>query len=451
MKIGYKRLLTSSSILSAPGFISIIISLLSIPVHLNFAGPESYGNYIIFHFILLFSINFNLGIGKSSAISINNFPKNKKEIGYKAIQYTTNVALIILSIFLLLNILKKISFYNYNDFYEFTSFLIIGSIITIYYITFEGILQGNRKFTSISIFNLFFFSLSFSVPSILLIFFKSLSLYNLIFISIIIKFFSILIMFLIIKKNRLSIKAESKILKINLKKNSKWITLNGVLVQFYDLFDKYLIKFFLGPIALASYSVPQQLTGKLSIMSKSFSAFLLPDLSKKKINNLSFNFSLKIFLKIIPLFIFSLIPFYPFILELWLGGSYNETIHHLTKIFSLSVIFSCASHILTTKFEASKTLSRNLKFEFFLMPFFLIGLFYLTSGNYSLINLSILILIKELILFFLRLNFLKSEIKEINSYYLYSIYFILMLFLSFYNQNFFYLSIMLLFFNYFRK
>ena len=90
-------------------------------------------------------------------------------------------------------------------------------------------------------------------------------------------------MFLIIKKNRLSIKAESKILKINLKKNSKWITLNGVLVQFYDLFDKYLIKFFLGPIALASYSVPQQLTGKLSIISKSFSAFLLPDLSKKKL------------------------------------------------------------------------------------------------------------------------------------------------------------------------
>ena len=74
MKIGYKKLLTSSSILSAPGFASIIISLLSIPVHLNFAGPESYGNYIIFHFILLFSINFNLGIGKSSAISINNFP-----------------------------------------------------------------------------------------------------------------------------------------------------------------------------------------------------------------------------------------------------------------------------------------------------------------------------------------------------------------------------------------
>ena len=85
-----------------------------------------------------------------------------------------------------------------------------------------------------------------------------------------------------IKNDFLITKFKSKILLMNLKKNSKWITLNGVLIQFYDLFDKYLIKIFLGPIAVATYSIPQQLTGKLSIISKSLSAFLLPDLSKKK-------------------------------------------------------------------------------------------------------------------------------------------------------------------------
>ena len=93
----------------------------------------------------------------------------------------------------------------------------------------------------------------------------------------------------------------------NLKKNSKWITLNSLLVQFYDLFDKYLIKIFLGPIAVATYSIPQQLTGKLSIISKSFSAFLLPNLSKKKFDNQSLDFSLLFFIKIIPIIIFLLI------------------------------------------------------------------------------------------------------------------------------------------------
>ena len=78
----FKNLLTSSSILSVPGLISIFISLLAIPIHLKYAGPENYGNYIIFHFILLISINFNFGIGKSVTISINNFINKKKEIGY---------------------------------------------------------------------------------------------------------------------------------------------------------------------------------------------------------------------------------------------------------------------------------------------------------------------------------------------------------------------------------
>ena len=32
----------------------------------KYAGPENYGNYIIFHFILMFSINLNFGIGKST-------------------------------------------------------------------------------------------------------------------------------------------------------------------------------------------------------------------------------------------------------------------------------------------------------------------------------------------------------------------------------------------------
>ena len=51
-------------------------------------------------------------------------------------------------------------------------------------------------------------------------------------------------MFFIIKKNNLIKKSDNKILFKNLSKNSRWITLNNLLIQFYDLFDKYLIKFF---------------------------------------------------------------------------------------------------------------------------------------------------------------------------------------------------------------
>ena len=54
--------------------------------------------------------------------------------------------------------------------------------------------------------------------------------------------------------------------------------------------------------------------------------------------------------------------------------------------------------IYITKFEASKTLDKNLKIEFILIPFF-IFLYFLTSNKFSLIENSILILIKVLLLF----------------------------------------------------
>ena len=447
----FKDLLTSSSILSIPGLVSIFISLLAIPIHLKYAGPENYGNYIIFHFILLISINLNFGIGKSVTINFNNFINKKKEIGYEAIIYTKNITLVIFIVFLILFLLKKIYILDLTKFYEYTSYLFLGSIITIFFVTFEGILQGNKKFNYINILNLLFFSFSTSIPSILLIHNKNLFLENLIFISLLIKFFSVLSMFLIIKNNNLYKISNSKILLTNLKKNSKWITLNSILIQFYDLFDKYLVKIFLGPIAVATYSIPQQLTGKLSVISKSFSAFLLPDLSGKKINNSNFNFSLQIFIKFIPIFIFILLPFYPIILEFWLGNNFNETINNLTKIFSLSIIFSCASHILITKFEASKTLYKNLKIEFYLLPIFLIMLFYLTIENYPLLIIGILILSKEIILFFLRLNFLKSKIIDFKIYYFFSLYFLFIFFLSFYNQNLYYLSLIPLIIIFFKK
>ena len=75
-----KKLLTNASFLSIPGILAIFISLVSIPIHLKTAGAENYGNYIIFHILLSISFLLNLGIAKSIVISINNFPKYKKEI-----------------------------------------------------------------------------------------------------------------------------------------------------------------------------------------------------------------------------------------------------------------------------------------------------------------------------------------------------------------------------------
>ena len=432
-----KKLLFNSAILSIPGLISIFISVLAIPIHLKIAGIENYGNYIIFHFFLTISFLLNLGIAKSIVISINNFANYKKEVAFEGIKYTLFISLFILFflfIFLLffqqLLDIEKVFFLKYCS---------LGIIISLFFLCLEGIFLGNENFKFSSFFNFIFYSVSLSGPSLILIFYQNLTLENLILISTSIKLLVTLIMIFILIEKKLIKKNIKTILLNNLKKNSKWLTLNSLLVQFYDVLDKYLIKIFLGPIALATYSIPQQITGKLSVVSKGFSAFLLPFLSRKNFKNNDFNESLNIFLKILPVIIFLIFPFYSTLLKLWLGNQFNQEILYLTKIFSLSVIFACSSHILITKFEANQTLRKNLKFELFLLPFFLATIIILIFNSFSLIIISLAILVKEFILLLLRINFLKKEIVSVKKYYYYLMAFILMLFFSIYNQTIFFI------------
>ncbi len=431
-----KKLLFNSTILSLPGLISIFVSLLAIPIHLKIAGIENYGNYILFHLILSVSFLLNLGISKSIVISINNFPKYREEVAFEGVKYTSIINFFII-IFLILTLLifKEILSNEIIFLFKYCS---LGIIISQFYLCFEGIFLGNERFKFSSLFNFIFYSLALSIPSLTLIFYQNLTLENLIIISLLIKLLTILFMiFLLISKGLIK-KNKKKFLLNNLKKNSKWLTSSSILDQFYYLLDKYLIKIFLGPIALATYSIPQQIMWKLSVVSKGFSAFLLPILSKRNSTNDDFNTSLNIFLRILPIVIFAVFPFYALLLKIWLGDQFNQEILNLTKIFSLSVLFSCGSHILITKFEASKILKQNIKFESYLLPFFLVSIFLLIINSFPLTFIASLILIKEFTLLILRMNFLKSEINHVNKYYYYLIIFLIMLLLSIYYEVYFF-------------
>ena len=443
MKIFFNKLLKNGLILSLPGLLSILISLISIPIHLKIAGVDNYANFIIFHFLLTFTNLLNLGIGKSMVISINNFPKQNKQICFQGLRYTFYIFLSLLSIkFIYYFFFVKNSFELIILNIDFI-YLISGAIVTLWFLTLEGIFQGNEKFNFLSFYNFLFYSLSLSLPSILLIF-KEFSFQDLIYITLLIKFFSITIMVIHIFYQKLLIKSHTSILIKNLKKNSKWISMNLILIQFYDIFDKYIIKFFLGPVALATYSIPQQLTGKLSILSKGLSAFLLPKLSKNRTHNKDFNLSIEIFFKYISLIIFIIFPFYKKFLLFWLGNHFNENIILLTKIFSLSVIFSCLSHILITEFEAKKKLNNNIKIEIFILPFFLFLLIFLVSKNYSLLIISLLILVKEWILLLIRLYILRKTIFNFKVYFIFTIIFMMMLYLSIMNNLLFYICLICL-------
>ena len=180
-----RDLLSKSLILSSPGLISLIISLIAIPIHLNEQGFENYGKYIFFHFILSLGLLINLGIGKMSTIVIGQNIDKLNSIISQNLKYTSIKSSIYFLFYLSVNF-----FLNLN--HDFLIFF-IGLTLTSIYFSFEGIFLGEKKFMKISILNLLFFSLSLNVPSLML-FYQSYSVENLILFSIIIKLFKITLM-----------------------------------------------------------------------------------------------------------------------------------------------------------------------------------------------------------------------------------------------------------------
>ena len=91
----------------------------------------------------------------------------------------------------------------------------------------------------------------------------------------------ILILFLFYKK-LISVQKLSKIILIDFKSYAKWQTLSSTYMQIFDFLDKYIIKIILGSASLSIYSIPQQIAGKLSIVSDSLISVFLPRISSSR-------------------------------------------------------------------------------------------------------------------------------------------------------------------------
>ena len=438
MKIDKNKLYSNSLIISAPGFISIFLSLFAIPIHINTLGMGNFGDYIFFHIALSFSFLLCVGIPKSIIIASGKNLKHKNKIAYEGIKYSLYLLFIIYSIFL---INQKYSIIIFEVFE--LEYLVYGIMISILYLVLEGILQSNKKFFFLSINNFIFYSLSLSLPSIILIYNENLDLNTLIMISVMIKFLVILIVFFILIKQGLINKTKKEILIKTIKKNSLWLTLNSFLVQLYEMLDKYLIKLLFGGASLALYSIPQQITGKLSVLSRGFGTFLMPFLSEGSKKN-DYNTTLKIFYCLIPLVIFILFPFYNIILSAWIGETFNEELLNLTKIFSIIAILSSTSHILITRFEAEQLSKINFKLEIYILPIFLVSLALIFTHFNSLIYISLIILAKEFFLNIFRILYLKSKLRNIKLFLFNIFMHTILLILSFFNLNIFLILLIVL-------
>jgi O-antigen/teichoic acid export membrane protein len=411
--ISNKKFFLNSFFSSLPGFISILLSLLSIPIYLKYGGAEEYGSYIFLHFLGFVGQIFNLGLGKISTIIIAQ-NKGVDDCSWILLKKTIKNSLLI---FLVLSI-----FFIINKFFLFSSSYILlvstlSIVITIIFVTIEGVFQGKKLFVKLMLINLLFYGVSLSFPPFLLIFYYA-SYKTIFFISLIIKIAVIIIsIFYLFRKKPLNFFFKKKP-ELNYNFDQKWFSISSILSIAYDFADKYLIKIFIGPIALAFYSIPQQLTGKLSIISKGISAVLLPYIAFSGGQKLSKDLllSLKIFMFAIPVLIFFLFNFFDIFFSFWLHSNSNIQIVNLAKIFSIIAWISCMSHLIISYFEGSGIIKKNAIIELKFYPFFLFFLL-IAILNKNLFIIAIVILLKEIFLFFFRSIFLSKKFNLIKYSY----------------------------------
>ena len=402
-------LLKNSTLLSMPSIIGVLLALFSIPIHLQLNGKADYGNYIFFHFIIFFGLILIFFINKIVAIEISK-NKNISKIILQSINFSLYLSLIIFLIGIILS-------YFLKTFYFFT--ITFGLSITVFYLTLEGILQGLKRFKSLSIVNFIFYTISLNIPSISLLYEKN-TFEKLIVFSIILKIAAIIVCINSIKSYIYKNKISNYSFLNKLKKYSKWYLLFNLNIQVFDILDKYLIKVFIGPAALAIYSIPYQLAGKISTFSKSISAVLLPEISRENQNNKNnFNQSIDIYSLIMPILLLLIFPFLENFLSFWLKNQFSKQILDLTKIFLIIAWLGGISHILITYFEGKKQIKYNTLLELYLIIPFLIAILTTLFMSKNLIYISFILFAKEIILLLFRSQKIKKKIDHL--YIIYSI------------------------------
>ena len=124
MKIN-KHLYKNSLFLSLPGIISIFLSLISIPFHIEIAGLKNYGNYLFFHFILSISFLLNMGLAKTLVIAINKNPTYKSQIIYEGLKYCFIICLLFVFIFFSVTLIRNNLYSSFRLYLLFILFILI--------------------------------------------------------------------------------------------------------------------------------------------------------------------------------------------------------------------------------------------------------------------------------------------------------------------------------------
>jgi hypothetical protein len=400
----YKNNFSKLIIYAIPGILGGFFSLVTVILFVNYLTSDIYANFLLQHLVITFGTSvLSLYIGRITLININNLsPIKKKEVIYSSL-ILMSVICFILS---LITYIFLIIFIKNINLFDVTISIFVGLFFSSIYQNMEDIAKGLALDKVASMSNLIFMNLSVTIPAFLLAiynteFIKS----NLFNISVSIKILTTLfILLVIIRTQKIRISKFDISFFLKFKIQNLFLSIYGILDQLYYALDKYVIKNFLSSFQLVTYSLSQQISSKIGIISYACSSLMFNKIlknpnDKKDIlsGNLYFCFYFCSFGYLLVL------PFFDALLSILLKNKFNNEISNSLKLFILVNIISALKDCIDGFLRTTLKLEKDLKFSASIVPFYLLGVLICIYSK-NLTYFILLLLLKEVSMLFLKIK-----------------------------------------------
>lgn len=407
LSILFERLQLKDAVkLASPSFLSIPITLITVPACLSVIGVSAYGILLIFFLVINQSHMLLFGSEKNLVLEILN--KSNDLPNLYAVQIITFLYGVFFALFSIV-IIASLGFFETTPMSASNLYVLAASIpLHLLWSAQRAILQGREKYNALGLTTFLYMTATQYMPLAIILFApdSSKTVTNFLWAVLIARTVITLCIIPLTKINAETATSSHSFDVFRLMNYGKWMGFNQMIQIFFDGADRYFLGIFLSPAAVAIYSIPMQVAQKLAAIPVAFSLIVFNKTSAssaKKSENHFLCFSL--IAPLISAFYFTVNgPFFKF----WLGHHATPIILELAILTFTAVIFTSFNFVLTSIIEASGNAKQLTRYDSIMfMP--LIGLVALLTFQFGVFGAVSALISKEIIFFILRLKVLRPS------------------------------------------
>lgn len=328
--------------------VPLILALVTVPLYLNAVGTERYGALAIAWLILGYFGLFDLGLGRAVAQKIaaakNKTHEKRNEIYWTALIMSIMMGCIGAIFIWVLGSLFVQTYFEASD--EIVDEILIALPYLALILPFVtaasvsiGALQGREYFADYNI-GIITGSTLFQLMPLFTAWFYGNELYLLIIAAGVARIFALIYIKTLVWRKML------KNIRLNVSMNTArdlfgfggWMTLTGIIAPLLYMIDRLVISAALGATAVAIYTIPYQISSRLSIIPTALNNAVFPRMSsvnKDQEKNI-WILSTKVTLAIMTPIIIGLILNMHWLLEIWIGKDLAQEAYLIGQILLIS-------------------------------------------------------------------------------------------------------------------